>query len=55
MSKFLVPTGNTKVPFLIGEMEFHDLKFNRKYVPEDADPDKPFEPVPVRVKVMYAE
>ena len=41
--------------FGIGGMEFYDLEFNRKYVPEDADPDKPFETIPVRVKVIYAE
>ena len=46
------PTSNTEVSFLIGELELDNLKFNRKYVPEDADPDKPFEPVPVRVKVF---
>lgn len=50
-----VPTSNTEVSFLIGELEFDNLKFNRKYVPEDTDPDKPFEPVPVRVKVIYAK
>ncbi len=50
-----VPTRNTKVCFGIGGMEFYDLEFNRKYVPEDADPDKPFETIPVRVKVIYAE
>ena len=56
--KYLVdvqPTSNTEVSFLIGELEFDNLKFNRKYVPEDTDPDKPFEPVPVQVKVIYAK
>ena len=57
-TKYLVlvqPTSNTEVSFLIGELEFDNLKFNRKYVPEDTDPDEPFEPVPVRVKVIYAK
>ena len=47
------PTCNTEVSFLIGELEFDNLKFNRKYALENIETDKPFESVPVRVKVTY--
>lgn len=56
--KYLVvvqPTSETKGSFLVGELELNNLNFNKKYVPENSDPDKPFEPVPVRVKVIYAQ
>ncbi len=39
----------------MGELEFFDLNFNKKYVPENLEPDEPFEPVPVRIKVIYAK
>ena len=49
------PTSETKESFLVGELELNNLNFNKKYVPENSDPDEPFEPVPVRVKVIYAK
>ena len=39
----------------MGELELYGLNFNKKYVPENIEPDEPFEPVPVRVKVIYAQ
>jgi hypothetical protein len=39
----------------VGELELNNLNFNKKYVPENSDPDEPFEPVPVRVKVIYVQ
>ena len=39
----------------MGELELNNLNFNKKYVPENLEPDEPFEPVPVRVKVIYAQ
>ena len=56
--KYLVlvqPTSETKGSFLVGELELNNLNFNKKYVPENLEPDEPFEPVPVRVKVIYAQ
>ena len=56
--KYLVvvqPTSETKESFLVGELELYGLNFNKKYVPENIEPDEPFEPVPVRVKVIYAK
>lgn len=50
-----VPTSETELSFSIGELEFSELNFNKKYVPENIEQDEPFEPVPVRVKVMYAK
>ena len=39
----------------MGELELYGLNFNKKYVPENIEPDEPFEPVPVWVKVIYAK
>lgn len=56
--KYLVvvqPTSETKGSFLVGELELYGLNFNKKYIPDDLCTDKPSEPLPVQVKVIYAE
>lgn len=55
--KYLVlvqPTLETELSFSIGELEFYNLNFKKKYAPENSEPDEPFESLPVQVQVIYA-